>query len=692
MATDDAPERNEAIPAAAIWRPDEEKWELAQTNARGEKDGDCLKFRPDGTAYLRTTYSAGVQDGPFFVYHPNGQIARRGLHIAGEIDGDLDAFASDAPTMEMLRSCCVPDGAWQLRASYARGRLQRQTFYNRNGEPLLSDGRVRPLRPAGLPEAAQFYEGEDRWYVGQTDPNSGQWVGAWRAWTVGGAIDEESEYADGFKIHTRLFDQAGRVRLEAHFSADGVRTGPYRRCFVETGESPYADESIRQEAGAFEREQPVGIWTFCDAAGVVLRSVDWGLPYQTGGGNAEVFSDEDRPAEGWRALAASLRAAGRIREALCAVGRAAALSGHADDLRVCLLDTVVPLSPDEAARRTAALADLTDENLAGTLNLLIAGVDPAAVFRTMASQIKGAPGAARDFAELAVLLAPERTMTYVTRALIRIEIGDADGALADAQHVATDSEETAEFVRTYVRLIFPTFSFWPSGELPSTPLENMPDAPEQSLSAVHHAIQVYATRLMKLRAAVVARLARLDARVSPSAVPPPRPWLPPDVSLLLPEGPVVLRNEAAQIVDETDTGPETTDVQIDESLEPSAWPVPALMRLARANWNGLCWLCWAAGLSQVALPADLSPPTNFKAAAGMAIARYWRALDAVATGGLRALTAGVPGFVWEGLEIAGMPKHFAQMASDEFLEMRSVFLWLASPENISPFQSDLRKA
>ena len=49
-------------------------------------------------------------------------------------------------------------------------------------------------------------------------------------------------------------------------------------------------------------------------------------------------------------------------------------------------------------------------------------------------------------------------------------------------------------------------------------------------------------------------------------------------------------------------------------------------------------------------------------------------------------------FVWEGLDIEGIPRHFAEMAQEEYLEMRSVFLFLMSPENVSPFQADLRAA
>jgi hypothetical protein len=116
------------------------------------------------------------------------------------------------------------------------------------------------------------------------------------------------------------------------------------------------------------------------------------------------------------------------------------------------------------------------------------------------------------------------------------------------------------------------------------------------------------------------------------------------------------------------------------------------MRLARSQWLALGWLCWSVGLNELGLPAAIDPPANFAQAAGMSIARYWRAQDAVITGGLRSMTAGVPGFVWEGLDIEGIPRHFAEMAQAEYLEMRAVFLFLMSPENVSPFQADLRAA
>jgi len=270
-------------------------------------------------------------------------------------------------------------------------------------------------------------------------------------------------------------------------------------------------------------------------------------------------------------------------------------------------------------------------------------------------------------------------MAYMTRSLVRIELGDSEGARADAERVAQESEDAAHFLRTYLRLMFPVFSFVPAGERPESLIEEMPPEPGQSLEAMRRTIQVYATRIMLVRQA----LQRL--------VPGDPAWLPPDLGALLPDGLLELRSYDTEILDETEEGQEATPVHVDEELVLDGWRVPALMRVARSQWGGLCWLCWCAGLDRVALPTALAPPADFAKAAGMAVTRYWRAQDAVATGGLRSMTAGVPSFVWEGLDMDGLPRHFADMVHDEYLEIRSVFLYLASPDNLSPFQSDLRQ-
>jgi len=47
-------------------------------------------------------------------------------------------------------------------------------------------------------------------------------------------------------------------------------------------------------------------------------------------------------------------------------------------------------------------------------------------------------------------------------------------------------------------------------------------------------------------------------------------------------------------------------------------------------------------------------------------------------------------FEWEGFDIDTCPSASAEIETREYLELRSLFLWLASADNLSPFQSDLR--
>src|SRR5262245_35693988 len=160
--SESVPSRPAGVPEGAVWVPDLDRWELATVGPGGEKTGECRLWRADGTLYLTGRYLAGVAEGPFSISHPNGQVAREGRYLAGELDGTVTAYGSDAETPEVLRGCCVPAGAWQMKARYMGGRLLGETFHDREGRPLLSDGSPRPERPASVPEGAEFVEWERR--------------------------------------------------------------------------------------------------------------------------------------------------------------------------------------------------------------------------------------------------------------------------------------------------------------------------------------------------------------------------------------------------------------------------------------------------------------------------------------------------------------------------------------------------
>ena len=670
------PERHPDIPAGATWLPELEKWQIQSDAAAGD---ELRLYRPDGTLYMVSQQNHGVEDGPFQIFHPDGQLARRGHYQGGKLDGELHAFAADGEASEPLRGCCVPEGARQLRARYQAGELLHERFFDQQGRALLADGSLCPDRPSRVPEAAQFDEGDRRWVVGpESQPVSGE---PWRMYDTEGVLVEEARFQDGYKVWTRGLAPDGDTREEARLSPQGRRNGPYRRRWLAGEETPYLDSRVVEARGEYADDLPVGRWTFHDAQGAVVRTVEHGRPVPADGLAHPVFSDELRPPEAWNDLAEAMFAEGRPAQGLCAAARSAARKGEVDDLVAALARHAVPLRPPEAAALAERAAAVEGDPLPSLLSALVAGGEPASLFRALATAQRESPHAGRDFADASILLAPDQPMTYLTRALLRLELGDDRGALADADRLAQSSPDSRRFVREYAKLLLPEWGFWPTRERHEGQVEGIPDGPTQPVAAIRRQIQVYASRLRLLREAVLARVPRRKSAA----------WIPPALESLLPEGPVELRRYQETITDQIDEGSETVSVEVDETLDPGSAGLPSLMRVARSQWAALTSLCWACGLDRVALPDDIQPPEGFAAAAGAAITRFFRAQDTLVTGGLRSQSAGVPGFVWEGMDIDEMPRPFAQLAVDEYFELRALFLWLLSPENLSPFQSDLRE-
>jgi antitoxin component YwqK of YwqJK toxin-antitoxin module len=671
-------EKPDFVPQAAVWNADEYKWEVSARDENGEREGERLLYREDGRLYSRAHFRAGVLDGPFCVYHPSGQVAREGSYLAGAFQGTVVAHASDTPSPEHLRSCCVPENATELRAVYQAGNVESETFYDRQGRALLDDGTLLPEKPAHLDPGVRFDESLRRWRIDMPIEERGARL--IRYWSADGALIEDIEYRAGRRV-SRVFAADGSVRLECGYIETNLLDGPYRRRFVTEGDSPYEDERIAEERGTFERGEAVGHWAFLERDGNLVRAVERGPAFSREQASA-VFADAemDRAAAAhWRELAPRYLVENRLREALCAAARAAACEGDRALLLQCLTDNIVPLHPREREHRGERLAASADATMTAALDALVTGVDAAAAFRTLAAVTTGTSHAARDFIEASLLLAPDRKMSHLTRALVRVEIGDDRGALDDADCIP--SQAAAEFVRSYVRVAFPDFSFRPTAEGLASDADAMAVTPEQPLDAVQHTVQVYATRIEQLRRAVLQRVPR--GRPNPS-------WLPPDLSFLLPREAASLRCFDATIIDETDGGPEKVDVRIDERIDVDHRSVLLLLRAARFDWCALSWLCWSVGRDEVALPREVVPRPQFSAAASLAVSRFWRAQDRLTTGGLIARSQGVAGFDWEGMHIDEMPLQFAEIAAAEYLELRSMFLWLASRDNLSPFQSDLR--
>jgi hypothetical protein len=678
-----APERPAGVPEGGFWNPESGSWEVSQRSAQGAREGECLFYRRDGSLQSRFLFAGGVQEGPFALYHPDGKVAREGRFVAGRIEGIVSAFAGAGAGAEPLRACCVPQAAVRLDARYEAGAMVQETFYDSGGQPILADGSPYPPRPPGVPEDAEYDEARSRWTRWRPTVH--------RFWNARGVIEEESEF-DGVRRVTRTFDGEGRLAESCAVSPDGKRHGAFLRRFAADAPSPYADPAVRQESGTFDRGQAVGIWTLAGADEGVRHILERGVAFEKGGElSSPAFAPGPaRTAEDWRALAASLRREGRVREALCAAARASAQDGDRAALERALGAEVVALAPALALERGEALVKSVDADVPAIVEGLVCGADPAWALRALAAVLPGAHPAALDFVAASLLLAPERKLTYLTRALIRFQHGDEPGARADVAIVAGAAPEAAASFTAYMNLGLRPFLFGPAREPlePDPMLADLGAGLVRELAEVRSTIAVYATRLGRLRAAV-------QALIGPGASPA---WLPPDLSALLPDGPVELQQLRVAIPaapDEEGADPREAEgaggeVEIDERIATAGLAVPALLAEAQADWGALCWLCWSVGLERVALPEALAEPPLFAVAMKTIVTRCWRAQDRLTTGGLLARSNGVPGFAWQGIDIDALPPQLAQAAAEEYIRARSAFLWLASPDVASPFQLDLR--
>jgi len=714
------PARASGVPASGVWNETLGKWESVATDGPGgAREGECLRYRPDGTLYSRSHFVAGLEDGPFTVYHPDGSVARQGRYAAGRLDGVVSVLASPDGQGEPLRACCVPPGATRLDLTFRGGEQLHEVFTDREGRPLLGDGQLRPPVPPGLPALVSFDEHRGGWVLRQS--------GLETFWTLEGRpLDERQWFPDGHWV-TRIFDDTGAVKEEMGMDPQRQRVGPYFRRLDPDAPAVYADPRIRQERGTFENGQAVGTWTFLDAAGEVVRVIDRGSPVTAAVVETSPAFAPELP-DGW-STARALTAAGRVREALCAAARAAARAGDAEGLRAFLAAHVVALRPEAERERGEALVQSSEIDVVGALDALVSGAEAASAFRTLAAIIPGVPVAVFDLVDAAMLLAPGRAAIHVTRGLVRTQAGDEEGARADAQAIEAAIPGGATSLVEYIDFVFRPFTlpgWWdelegtaeraaePVAETDTPAEETAGEAREkgeageegeaggegeesgepaaaiaQSLEAIQHLAAVYATRLGRIGAAL--RAARARAVKSANAAEEAPVWLPPDLSALLPEGPVELLHETVTCDPLPETGAVET-IEIDEVPALEGATVPVLLAQAHADHAALAWLCWTTGLRTIEGPRAIEPPAALLPAMQLIVQRHWRANDRVKTGGLIALGKRVPGFDWLGVGIDDMPDHMVSGVLAELLAVRSMFLWLLSPDTLSPFQDDIVSA
>ena len=283
--------------------------------------------------------------------------------------------------------------------------------------------------------------------------------------------------------------------------------------------------------------------------------------------------------------------------------------------------------------------------------------------------------AALDLVDASLLVAPARVDYQFTKALILMSLGRPGEALAAIERLREAEPGQADFLQSYIDGLFPTFDFWPARITPETCYDELPESPAQPLKAIREVVKRYATRITQLRDWIHARGAADGA-------------LPPDVSALLPDGPVELTSWRYEVPDPNDPD-EPFVVDVDETLgDPE--DVPTAMRWLRGDWAALCWLCWSLGQQEVAWPDAIETPDAFGVAAGMASQRLWFVRDHLHMRGYGAHSQGIEGFEWYGRPVDSLHPQVAGMAELEYGETQALFKWLSDADQRSPWQDDLR--
>ncbi|MCY1014178.1 thioredoxin domain-containing protein [Pyxidicoccus sp. MSG2] len=636
------------VPAEAGWDEGDQEWGHGGHDDDGEKHGPWRFWRADGTLCNECHMEHGKPHGPFKRFHESGGVSQEGQFVEGALHGPRTWHATAGFTTERMHENGVSEQVRKTVMVYDQGRVVGIQHFDGQGRRVVpTTGEPYPERPKAVPPEAEFREDEGQWAHVHLDAE-GERHGLCRFWTAQGELVWEAEY-----VH-------------------GSRSGRYHS----RSEDEYLDPRVAFDQGECEDDMARGVWSLLDADGKVVTTRDLGAAQgEEELKDSPVFSNLPRTASAWREYAATCAEAKKYREAVLAVARAAACDQRAEALSELLARVALPRTPENARDVAGQTLEGAGDAWAPMADTLVRGGDAGMLLRGYAVLLDQSdrPCAALDFVNAALLLHPERTEYLFTRGLILLNLGLDQHAKLDAEGLTATEPKTAKFLEAYARCLFRRLDFWPAEEKPHSTYDGLPEAPGQELTAIHRIVQKYATRLQLVRSAMLKRF-------KPGAS---LPWMPPDLSALLPGGPLEL------VVDEFDDE-EGETISIDETLPIHEMGLPDLARAARADWNALTWLMWACGERGVVMPRAVAPPGEFGHAAGMASQRLWRSRDIRVTGGRGAKMSNSPGFVFEGVDIDELHPNLVGIAEQQYADMQAMFLWLINPSNVSPWQDNLR--
>ncbi|MBN9687516.1 MULTISPECIES: thioredoxin domain-containing protein [unclassified Corallococcus] len=642
----EAGQRPSGVPEGATWDDGDGEWSFGPKDAKGRPHGTWRYWRADGTLCNECIMEQGTPHGPFKRFHEDGSVSQEGAFAKGQLHGPRTWTASDRFTTERMHEGGVSERVRRTVMHYDHGTVRQVGHFNAQGQRVVpSTGEPYPTRPAHLPEDAELREDLNQWA-------------------------KVTLNADGERHGlTRFWDAQGQLLWEAEFE-DGRRHGRY----WSRAEGIYADFRVHFEEGRAEGDLACGEWSLMDAQRAVVLTRDLGQAMDEEAlARSPVFSNLPRSAEGWRELAKEARADRRYREALLATARACATSLDIQPLKQGLEELTLPRTKDSASEVAHGVVEDAGQAWAPMADALMRGGEAATLLRAYAVLLDQTdrPRAALDFLHAAMLLAPERKAYLFTRGLILLNLGVADQVHKDAEHLAEVEPDTARFLATYARVLFPRFDFWAGQEAPRCGYDGLPEKPAQSLEAIQQLVRKYATRLQAMRGALL-------QRYKPGAT---VPWLPPDLSGLLGDGPVELKQEALE-------RDEDEQVEVDETLD-LEMGFADLTLMLRGDWSALSWLLWSCGETTFKMPTRIAPPADYGQAAGQTSQRLWQSRDRKFRGNASTTKPG-QGFLFEGVALGDLHPNLVSIAERQYAETQAMFYWLNDPDNVSPWQSNLR--
>ena len=341
------------------------------------------------------------------MFHPDGTVSRQGTFIAGRAEGIVGVSRGRGRGRAVALVLRAPGGG-PPRPSLREGRHRPGDLLRRRRS---ADSRGRPTvarAPAGVPDDAEYDEAGAQWARRRTELH--------RFWTAEGVLTSEIAFAQGVRRAVRTFDAAGRLEEACELSPEGLATArsfdapaPRRKAPTRPAHSRGA-RRLRARAGGGTLVVPrCGGRRAPDGGFAVLRSQRGARrplrrSLRASAGTAQGTAEDT--AEDWWALSRSLRAEGRVREALCAAARAAAARGGTRRARACARRRCRPgwrrpSLRNEGKRSNASVG----VKVWSILDALVCGADAASAFRALAAVLPGVRAAAADFVEASLCCA-----------------------------------------------------------------------------------------------------------------------------------------------------------------------------------------------------------------------------------------------------------------------------------------------